>query len=110
MKTLLFMIVCCASLFVSGCGPRMTGTYESESGSLPGQDSSKVQLTFEGRRVRINNWGGLELVVPYRVKKERVELVLQEGQGEDEPEQVLSLTINADGSLEGLPGRLVKVD
>ena len=45
-------------------------------------------------------------MVPYRVKKERVELLL----GQVESEQVLSLTINADGSWQGLPGRLVKVE
>ena len=114
-----------------GCGRRMTGTYESEPTrtslpalpTVPGmkadgrvqrqfddamrqaQQMSTVRLTFEGRKARLSNWGGMELVVPYRVKGGRVELLLAQG----EVEQVLAFTINADGSLQGMAGRLVKV-
>jgi len=69
------------------------------------QQLSRVRLTFEGRKVRISNLGGMEVLVPYRVKGRRLELLFAKGA----VEPMWVFTINADGSLQGAVGRLVKV-
>ena len=67
--------------------------------------TAKIRLTFEGSKVRLGSSMGIETVSPYRIKKDRLEIVYTQGSSE----QLMVFRINEDGSLDGMIGHFVRV-